>query len=128
MKKTVTTMLSLALAMILVSSLSSGVILAKGRDAEVVIFDCGLDEFAQTGFLVIALHIMIEADDFGIIPADMGAATTCVDAIAVMLKAHFKMESSGSGFNPGIIEPNTVGLYSRYTFVRTKRGPRNNEE
>ncbi len=124
MKKTVTTILSLALAIIMVSSLSSGVILAKGRNVEVVIFDCGIDEFAPAaGFLVIALHENT-GDDFGITPADIGAATLCVDAIAVMLKAHFKMESSGSGFNPFIGQPNTVGLYSRYTFVRTKRGPR----
>ena len=127
MKETGTTIFTLALAMILVSSLSSGVIYAndsKGRDVEVVILDCGVAEGGPMGFLVTALHDNTDVD-FGIVVA----TTECVDAIAAILKARFKMESSGSSLHPMFWEffPNADAMYTRYTFVRNRRGPRDDD-
>ena len=77
MKKTVTTILSLALALILVSSLSSGVILAKGDDdhanreknknkyhtvREVAILDCVSQAFAGASLDFSAFNGPVDID------------------------------------------------------------------
>jgi hypothetical protein len=120
MKKTVTTILSLALALILVSSLSSGTAYGKGKkDPQVVIMDCGPSELGPLGFLVTALHRNTD-DDFGIVVVGEGVPTPCVEAIAAILKARLKMENSSGSFNPEIAPflLNSGALYSRYTFVK----------
>ena len=132
MKKTGTTIFTLGLAMILVGSLSSGVLLAKGRNVEVVILDCGFDDFLvlNPGTLAVTGLNRNTDDDFGITvigtPNNGGFATPteCVEAIAVILKARFKMQNSSGGFHPDLMIAGSEALYSRYTFVRNRRGPR----
>ncbi len=145
MKKTVTTMLSLALALILVSSLSSGVILAKGDDdhdnrkknknkyetvRDVAILDCGFDDFAvlPPGTLVVTAFHHNTDDAFDITPVGPPngpppTPTECVEAISIILKARFTMQNSSGGFHPVLGEflPGSDALYSRYTFLRTRK-------
>ncbi len=115
MKKTVTTILSLALAMILVSSLSSGTAYAS-KERKVVILDCGPDPF-EPGLrpLVVTGFQSSTADDFGItVGAFMESSpTTCAGGIAIMLDNKFKMEDVDA-----FLHQVFVTLFSRYTFVK----------
>ena len=132
MKRTSTMIFSLALAIILVSSLSSGVLYGddrRGRDFDVVILDCGIDEFDTPNFPFEVTAINHNNGD--VLDEIVEFTTTCVEGIAVLLKARFKMENSSGGFNTVMAMSGfggSMSLFSRYTFVRTLRGPRDNEE
>ena len=125
MKKTVTTILSLALALILVSSLSSGVILAKGDDdhdnrkknknkyVTVSFFDVAiLDCFATGGTMIVVAFDFVATeggDVSGIVPGD-----TCAFALASLQSTGFKAQSNyflGGDFDPK----------SRHTLVRKRK-------
>ena len=127
MKKTVTTILSLALAIIMVSSLSSGVILAKGpsdnasdqgkerarfqTERDVAILRCvnlPIMELMFDGFEGPA-DIMLPADDMA---PDFG----CVANLAFLVNKGFKIE--GVMITPVIVAGVVV---TRYTVVRTRR-------
>jgi len=117
MKKTVTTILSLALAMLLVSSLGNGTV--YGHEREVVILDCGPDPFEPGARpLVVTESQSSTADDFGITVAAFmeSSPTTCAEGIAIVLnkknKKKFKME------NVDTILTMFGTVFSRYTFVR----------
>ena len=142
MKKTVTTMLSFALALILVSSLSSGVILAKGDDDhdnrkknknkyetvkmhDVVILDCGFDEFETFTALVVTGLQSSTGDSFGFVLPDFNelSPTSCVEGIVAILEAGLRMVNSSGGFNPGLIgfAPGSETMFTRYTFLKTTK-------
>ncbi len=115
MKKTGTTILSLALALILVSSLSSGVILAKEKKTkyktvkvhQVAILEC-LTSFGA---------IVVDAFDFsGELPDDVMIMTgdLCAASLASLRNAGFEMQG-----NTGITE--FVGPRSRYTLGKTTK-------
>ncbi len=126
MKKTVTTMLSLALAMILVSSLSSGVILAKGDDdddhkkkkyktvkvIDLVFVDCATD---PSGFTMNNLVTRFESSTDENLPMIV-VGDLCIDANAAMLAHKFKLQHFGTGFDPF---PGT--LASRSIFERKRK-------
>ncbi len=125
MRKTVTTILSLALALILVSSLSSGVILAKTvKVHHVVILDCGIDEFETFTFVVTGLQSST-GDEFDITVATFEELypTSCVEGMAAILEAGFKMLNIIGGFNPTLATsfPGSEALFSRYTFLKTTK-------
>jgi multisubunit Na+/H+ antiporter MnhF subunit len=115
MKKTVTTILSLALAIIMVSSLSSGVILAngeRGRDRQVVIFDC--TQIATVSVIFVsAADSSIDAPV--IVPSDLNVPliTPCAQTFADMLNAKFKVEdiTSSLDFVAG-------GMTTRYIMIK----------
>ena len=114
MKKTVTTILSLALAMILVSSLGNGTV--YGHDREVAFLDCGPDPFDPfVRPLVVNESQSSTGDDFGITVAAFGESspTTCAEGIAIMLDNKFKIEDVGVGLHSMLDL-----LFSRYTFVK----------
>jgi len=119
MKKTVTTMLSLALAMILVSSLGNGVILAddddekkdRRRGREVVIFDCAK--------IVTLTVIFVTAVDSSM-GAPMIEATTdpedpvfCAQTFADLLNAKFKVEDITT-----VIDLMDGLITTRYTMIK----------
>ncbi len=116
MRKTVTTILSLALALILVSSLSNGVIYAD-REREVVILDC-------TGFFSAPFMRVTAFDSFPDISTDLPAFppslaaaevpptfASCAETVAFLLNHKFRMEdvTAISSFSQ---------LTTRYTFVK----------
>jgi len=126
MKKTGTTILSLALAMILVSSLSSGVILADDDDDDdkkkryktvkvinVVIMDCETD---PTGFTMELIVTRFESSADENVPVIMVGMDTCTFATAAMLSNKFKMQDNSAGFDPDFRT-----LASRSIFVRKGR-------
>ena len=119
MKKTVTTMLSLALAMILVSSLGNGVILAddddeekdRRRGREVVIFDC-------THIATVPVIFVSAADSS--MGAPMIEATTdpfepvfCAQTFADLLNAKFKVEDITT-----LLDFPTGALITRYIMIK----------
>ncbi len=120
MKKTVTTILSLALALILVSSLSSGVILAKGKKQqykkvtvrEVVIFTCNIefggiipDTFPPKFSEFLGVGGSSGPVDQDLVP-EMG--TPCAEALAALFNGGFRLEASGimgfGGFNYTLVK------------------------
>ncbi len=112
MKKTFTTILSLALALILVSSLSSGVILAKGdHEREVVIFDC-----VQ---ISIVSDIFVRAADSSMgapmidVSTDPENLTSCSQTFADLLNLKFKVEDITTSF-----DFMGTGLLTRYTMIK----------
>ena len=131
MKKAFTTILSWALAIIMVSSLSSGVILAKGDDhdnrkqnknkfhtvRDVVVFLCNVEfvfvpgppaTFLET--LEVGVSSAFSGDTDPIDPALVPlAGTPCAEAMAKLINANFRIEGVGGigGFN--------------YTTVRNRR-------
>ena len=116
MKKTVTTILSLALALILVSSLSSGVSYAHAKNKykkvkvrEVAILDCGFPVPLQ--LLVTGFHTNA-VDDVPMIMVDID---NCDVAIVSLLDSKFKMANGSAGMHPM-----AATLFSRYTFLRTR--------
>ena len=130
MKKTVTTMLSLALALILVSSLSSGVILAKGDDdhdkrkknknkyetvRDVGILSC----ISAPGFPPVFDSFDDSTTEIALPGEDVVFPTTspCSVNIAVMLHEKFRMVDV-STFVAGSI------VFYSHTFVRTRKEPR----
>ena len=126
MKKTVTTMLSFALALILVSSLSSGVILAKGDDhdnrkknknkyetvREFAILDCISSPIAL-GVPVMFSFFDGPAD----VATDISTGMSCAENVAVVLDARFKLE----GVDTAIFSGGPGASLSRHTFMRSKR-------
>ncbi len=105
MKKTVTTILSLALAIIMVSSLSSGVILAKGDDDDdnrkknknkyhtvhdVVIMTCF--DMAAPGFSA----LFVSFDNVEVIESVPPADTSCAVNLAFLLNEGFKVQDVGA--------------------------------
>ena len=122
MKKTVTTILSLALALILVSSLSSGVILAKGpsdnasdrgkerarhhTERQVGVLEC-LSSPNATGMVT-----FFDGPDDIILPFD-APDDTCLANLNFLVNKRFQIEGIGTFFAP-------LGLLiERYTVVRT---------
>ena len=123
MKKTFTTIFSLALAIILVSSLSSSVILAKGDDdhdnreknknkfhtvRDVAILDC----LAITNDGMEVINFDISGDLPDVIMVDRG--DSCAASLALLLKAGFRKHDDNTGLH-------TFDPRSRYTFVRKRR-------
>ena len=133
MKKTVTTILSLALALILVSSLSSGVILAKGDDdhdnrkrnknkyhtvRDVAILDCGFNQNAGPILVVLGFYTTPEVDlPEMIVPFEMGGptATTCVEGTAILLSDKYKLQDGAGGVE------SFQSVVTRYMFLKTRR-------
>ena len=134
MKKTGATIFTLAMTLILVSSLGSGVILAKGPSDHasdqgkeraryqkvryVAILDCGFPG-NPVDLLVIGFHT--NAPD---VPVIMNG-DVCHEAIASLLNSGLKMQDGSAGFSDMFLN-----LFSRYTFVKTSRerratGPQN---
>ncbi len=112
MKRAVTTILSLALALILVTSLGSGVILAKGpKEHQVAILHC----MTPAGF-----PGMVESFDGPediTLPAELPAPDTdnsCVVNLAFLLTNGFKVEGSATLFMTGAV-------WDRYTFSKKVR-------
>ncbi len=135
MKKTVTTILSFALALILVSSLSSGVILAKGDDDhdnreknknkfhtvhDVAIMECGLNPnliFEMSSVVTLFQASTTEnVPGMAVFPAELDNPTICPEGIALMLNHSFKLEKWGNAIDDGF-----GGLVVRYTFLRKRR-------
>ena len=133
MKKTVTTILSLALALILVSSLSSGVILAKGDDGhdnrkknknkyetvrDVVVFPCAIVGFTEPITLDVVAAVSVFSGST-VVPIDPSIVPEvddpCAEAIGVLIKYNFKIEASG---------PFSIGF--NYTMVRKRKVLREN--
>ncbi len=116
MKKTVTTILSFALAIILVSSLSSGVSYADGkkkytkvRVREVVILDCDAMGIPANTYVFDASFDTTADPKLAEFPAP-----GCSASIALLLNAGFKSQDFGTyvlGVGAG---------FSRHTFVRTR--------
>ena len=122
MKKTVTAMASLALALIMVSSLSSGVILADDDDDDrkkkkkyrtVKVIDVAmLDCFATGGTMIVVAFDFFATeggDVSGIVPGD-----TCAFALASLQSTGFMAQSNyflGGDFDPK----------SRHTLVRKRK-------
>ena len=124
MKKTVTTILSLALALIMVSSLSSGVILAKGDDdhdkreknknkyhtvRDVAILDCFTDD---TGIMTVKAFDISEVPDGILVNLD----DSCAASLALLLNAGF-----GKHSNTGIAAGFSPDPRSRHMLVRNRR-------
>ena len=121
MKKTVTTILSLALAIIMVSSLSSGVILAKDHDddddddryrgREVVIFDCTKIPTVPVIFVSAADSSMgapmIDAT------TDPASPTFCAQTFADLLNAKFKVEDITT-----LVDFGTGEVITRHTMIK----------
>ncbi len=112
MKRAVTTILSLALALILVTSLGSGVILAQGpKEHQVAILHC----MTPAGF-----PGMVESFDGPediTLPAELPVPDTdesCVVNLAFLLNKGFKLEGSGTLFLAGVV-------WDRYTLSRKVR-------
>jgi len=120
MKKTVTTILSLALALILVSSLSSGVSYAKGFDKikdhiqskikyktvkvhEVVVLECVLP-----GSGVASTVNAFFGSDTIMLPAD----TSCTANLAFLLGEKYRLETALTFIDFG-------ALFERHTLSRT---------
>ncbi len=124
MKKTVTTMLSFALALILVSSLGSGVILAKGDDdhdnreknknkfhteRDVAIVDCLGNSF---GVMTVSAFDISEVPDGIIVNLD----DSCAASLALLLNAGFGKHSN-TGIGTGVVpDPR-----SRHMLMRNRR-------
>ena len=121
MKKTFTTISSLALAFIMVSSLSSGVILAdddddkkdrrRGREREVVIFDC-------THVPTVPILLVSAADSSmgapEIVPSDPpDLITPCAQTFADLLDAKFKVEDITT-----VIDLMGGVITTRYTMIK----------
>ena len=130
MKKTVTTILSLALALIMVSSLSSGVILAKGDDdhdnrkknknkyetvREVAILDC-VSSPVTAGATLMFSSFDGPVDVAMLLPMMFGGP--CAEKVAVVLNEGFKLEGVDTAIFSG--GPGGASL-SRHTFMRSKR-------
>ena len=118
MKRTGATILSLALAMILVSSLGSGVILAKGPKVhDVAIMECGFNSMAGTDLIVLGFHSTPEGNvpEITIFEEGVTLATNCVDGMAIMLSKKYKMQDGNGGFDAFFRD------ISRYTFFRTRK-------
>ena len=118
MKKTVTTILSLALALILVSSLSSGVIYANGKKKyktvkvrDVLIVDCLALGMPAT-FIAFDASFDVSMDAK---LAEFGVSSSCAVNLAILLSAHFKSQEYGA-YSPGI-----GAAFTRETFVRTRK-------
>ena len=116
MKKTVTTILSLALALILVSSLSSGVIYANGRhhrDRQVVIMDCDL----ETALGIIVTHFDKSSSVDVMLPVEETTngctvlLCSCAENVAFLLNNNFREENATSALG-------RVSITTRYTFVK----------
>ena len=127
MRKTGTTIFTLALAMILVSTLASGVILADDDDdddkkkkyrtvkvIDVVIVDCGND---PTGATMTNRVTGFESSTDENVPMIV-VGDFCIDANAAMLSTEtkFKLQDFGAGFDPGFRT-----LVSRSIFVRKRK-------
>jgi len=127
MRKTVTTILSLALALILVSSLSSGVILAKGDDdhdnrkknknkyhtvRDVAILDCLAVTDGNGGkIVVVAFDISGDLPDLIVVNTN----DSCAASLALLLKAGFRKHDESTGVETFILAK------SRYTMVRSRK-------
>ena len=119
MKKTVTTILSLALALILVSSLSSGVTYAKGFDKikdhfkkkatyhtvrDVAIMDCLAVTNGNGGKIVVVAFDISEVPDVFMVSSE----DSCAATLALLLSAGF-----GKHSNTGI----AAGLMPKFTRI-----------
>ncbi len=112
MKRTGAAILSLALAMILVSSLASGVILAKSlTERDVAILDCGFVLGGGEALLVIGFETNAPFENT---PDIVIGITTCVEGIALLVDDRFKMEDGSAGMNG-------QNIFSRYTFLRKRK-------
>ncbi len=113
MKRTVTTILSLALAMILVSSLGNGVSYADGkkdRERKVVIVEC--IKTASGLFIQVDVFDKSSSVDIMLPAEDTTPDFSCAENVAFLLKNKFRMEDVSSvpdGFFRGT---------TRYTFVK----------
>ena len=120
MKKTVTTILSLAMAIIMVSSLASGVILAKGDDDhdnrrknknkyktvtmhDVVILECVLPGSGMAS----TVNAFFGSDTI-MLPAD----TSCTANLAFLLDEKFRLETVWTFFE-------FSAIFERHTLSRT---------
>ena len=116
MKKTVTTILSLALALILVSSLSSGVILAngeRGRDRQVVIFDC---KQLSTVLIIFVSAADSSTDAPEIFPTtDLENPVSCAQTLSDLLNAKFKVEDITSSLDFATMG---AGMVTRYIMIK----------
>ena len=113
MKKTVTTILSLALAMILVSSLGNGVSYVHGkkdRNRQVVILDCAV---TTQGIEVIA-YDKSSSVDINLALEDELPDVSCAENVAHLLDNKFKKEAVT--FVTGT-HPERAGS-TRFTFVK----------
>ena len=122
MKKTGTTVLSLALALILVSTLSSGVILADDDDDDnrkknkkkyhtvydVAILDCDLVGMT-------AAFLAFDSSDAITLPGETVAVDSCAVDLAFLLSLGFEIEDVGT------VGLGMAGGVSRYTTVRKRR-------
>ncbi len=130
MKKTVTTILSLALALILVSSLSSGVILAKGDDdhdnkkknknkyetvIDVAIMDCLADNVGDLKVSAFDSHV-----DAGPAAPMIMIADFCGPSLFSLLEVGFRIQSETSVAAAGGMSFGNDPR-SRYTFLRKRR-------
>ena len=123
MKKTVTTILSLAMAIIMVSSLASGVILAKGNKIkyrtitvrEVAILEC----VSAPG--TVGIVSFFDGPDDIMLPME-ASDETCRASLDFLVNKNFEIEDVGT-FLPG-----AGVLFERYTLTGKKRVrvPRNN--
>jgi len=131
MKKTGTTIFTLALALILVSTLSSGVILADDDDdddkkkryktvkvIDVVILDCGID---PTGFTMNLIVTGFDSSTDEKVPEIAVGMDTCTVATAAMLSNKFKLKDSGHGFDSGFGTLVSRSIYVRKRKVRVER-------
>ena len=121
MKKTGTTIFTLALALILVSTLSSGVILADDDDdkkkryktvkvRDVAMVDC----LAVPDGTIIVFAFDFFATEGGDVPAIVPFTDKCTFALASLQSAGFRAQSDyylGGSFDPK----------SRHTLVRTRK-------
>ncbi len=130
MKKTGTTIFTLALALILVNTLSSGVILADDDDddkkkryktvkvIDVVIVDCGID---PTGFTMNLVVTGFDSSTDENVPMIVVGDTFCVEATAAILSNKFKLKDSGHGFDSGFGSLVSRSIYVRKRKVRVER-------
>ncbi len=123
MKKTVTTILSLALAMILVSSLGNGVTLAKGpsdnasdrgkeRARYHKVRDVGILECSTLPATPGAFEFFDGPDDITL--PDDAESLLCVPNLNFLLNTGWRIEGLGTFFVGGVV-------FERYTVVRTRR-------
>ncbi len=120
MKKTGTTILSFALALIMVSSLGYGVIDAHGKKKyrkvtvrDVVLLHCAPDDLMPLSWPLIVSFIQNGSGD---LPAELVVGMECAQGVEIMLNNKWKMQAGSASFHPGF------GLQgSGYTFVKTTK-------
>ncbi len=114
MKKTVTTILSLALALILVSSLSSGVILAKGNKIKyrtITVREVAILECVSAAMQVGVVSFFDGPDDI-MLPMD-ASDETCRASLDFLVNKNFEIEGVGTFL--------ASALFERYTLAGKKR-------